>query len=257
MLRLSQIRYQVLLKNGTVELLAPAPKTNNTIYIDQLPLEPTGLGGFSSTIGGIYLSASRKWGGTATLYTNGSPYQLITNGETPLTYLTGQGGDFTWIDPTDIFITGMRELLFRKAISGSSSNSTHPFAESYPTQQTVQASQVMNRTVYSARYSYLVAAIASTSMILYGWWQLPRAFTLGPFEVAKAFNAPFLADSHFHGTGEKAFKSMGRKGIKYGEILDVDGGSEMREDDDGNLETGVGADIELLRQRGSGQRGKV
>ncbi|KAL5331841.1 hypothetical protein ACEPPN_001379 [Leptodophora sp. 'Broadleaf-Isolate-01'] len=264
MLRLSQVRYQVRLKNGTVELLAPAPETNNTINIEQIPLEPTGLDGFSSTVGGIYLSASKKWGGTATLYKNGSPYQLITSGETLLTYLTDERGDFTWVDPTDIFITGMRELLFRTAISASSSNSTSSTADASPAQQIVQASQVMSRTVYSSRYSYLIAAfslmlaaIASTSMILYGWWQLPRAFTLGPIEVAKAFNAPFLEDSHFYGTGEKAFKGMEKKGIRYGEILDVDGGSGMRGNDNMDLGTEFGSDIELLGQRGSGQRGKV
>ncbi|KAH9207618.1 hypothetical protein DL95DRAFT_395876 [Leptodontidium sp. 2 PMI_412] len=251
MLRLSQVRYQVRLKNGTVELLAPAPETNNTINIEQIPLEPTGLGGFSSTIGGIYLGASKKWGGTVTLYKNGSPYQLITSGETPLTYLTDERGDFTWVDPTDIFITGMRELLFRTAISASFSNSTSSTADASPAQQIVQASQVMSRTVYSSRYSYLIAAIASTSMILYGWWQLPRAFTIGPFEVAKAFNAPFLEDSHFYGTGEKAIKGMEKRGIRYGEILDVDGGSGMRGNDNRDLGT------EFVRILSCWDRGEV
>lgn len=249
-LRLSQVRYQVQLNNGTVQLLPPTPDSNNTIKVEQLNAEVKGPGLYSSTIGGLFLSADRKWGGSADLYSNGAPFQLLTTGETPLTYLNTYQKIYTWIDPTDVFIANIRELLFRTAIAASNSNSSNPLS------QTISATEETQRAVYDSRYEYLAAAFAvmlaavlATSSNLFGWWQLERVYSLGPFEVAKAFNAPFLKDSSYLGTSEKGFQAIEKKEIQYGEHVDGDTGS-INVVMGVNENAEVGQDIELLGAQG-------
>lgn len=249
-LRLSQVRYQVQLNNGTVQMLSPAADKNNTIKTIELYSETKGAGQFVTTLGGLYLSADRKWSGSAYLMLNGAPFQLMTSGETPLIYLNTFDGlrrIYTWEDPTDIFIASMRELMFRTAIAASRSPSLNS-----TTSQTVVAREASHRAVYDSRYEYLAAAFAvmlaailATSSNLFGWWQLERAYSIGPFEIAKAFNAPFLKEADYLGTSEKGFQAIEKKGIQYGEHADGDTGS-INVVMGGYESVEFGQDIELL-----------
>ncbi|KAL2061842.1 hypothetical protein VTL71DRAFT_7220 [Oculimacula yallundae] len=241
-LRLSRVRYQVQLRNGTVKLLAPVEGINNTISIETLSQEAKGGGRYPSSLGGIYLSANRKWGGQASLYRNGAPFQLMSEGETPLTYLD-DNSDYTWIDPTPVIISSMREILFRIAIAASNAESS----------QTVQANQEGQPTVYESQYGYLavaftviLAAILASTVNLFGWWQLDRPFSLGPFEIAKAFNAPFLKGTAYLSTSDKAFKGIMKAGIQYGELVDEHVGRTAAAQASGY----DGQDVELLSYPG-------
>lgn len=264
--RLSQVHYQVQLNNGTVKRL-PSAAGNNTIKIERLNYTENALGQ-TSMLGGLYLIAQAKWGGKASFYVNGAPYQLLPYGETVLTYLVRpKAGEYTWTDPTDVFIEGMRELLFRTAIAASATDwdfvtagNTTAKTNMTGAQQTVKATDHSYRAVYDSNYAYLggavfvmLAAIASTSTILYGWWQLPRAFTLGPFEVAKAFNAPWLKNEDFYGTGDKTFKGLESRQIRYGRILDGESGGRLEGNGDRVWRTDSGSDIELMGYQGSGE----
>ncbi|RAL67942.1 hypothetical protein DID88_008666 [Monilinia fructigena] len=100
---------------------------------------------------------------------------------------------FAWPDPKYIIIliSGLQELLFRAAIAASKSTSS----------QTIIANEEPQQTIYISHCEYLAIAVGSlfttiimTSVNLRGWWHFGRTFTLGPFKIAKAFNAPFIAD---------------------------------------------------------------
>lgn len=70
----------------------------------------------------------------------------------------------------------------------------------------------------------MIVAMLASSINLWGWWELGRAFTLGPFEIAKAFNAPFLEDARFFGSKERGFREIGGRPIRYGEFVGVEMG---------------------------------
>ena len=66
---------------------------------------------------------------------------------------------------------------------------------------------------------YFVVCVFCVLPVYYGYWQLGRAVTLGPFEIAAAFRAP---DLH-HPTNapiDTLIKEVGGRRVKFGEVLD-------------------------------------
>ena len=55
--------------------------------------------------------------------------------------------------------------------------------------------------------------------IYYGWWELGRRTTLSPLETAKASGAPTLREVNDNGTVEQIIRQVGKRRIRYGEIL--------------------------------------
>ena len=55
----------------------------------------------------------------------------------------------------------------------------------------------------------------------YGFWQLGRKVTLGPIEVAGAFQAPVMADHPAvatHGEVDQFIKEIGDRPVRYGQV---------------------------------------
>ncbi|KAG2162121.1 hypothetical protein JADG_001860 [Aureobasidium aubasidani] len=62
----------------------------------------------------------------------------------------------------------------------------------------------------------------------YGYWQLGRDVTLGPFEIANAFRAPVLDHPAVANAGVKdLIREVGKREVKYGEMVQNDAPSRL------------------------------
>ncbi|EME84606.1 uncharacterized protein MYCFIDRAFT_210925 [Pseudocercospora fijiensis CIRAD86] len=78
---------------------------------------------------------------------------------------------------------------------------------------------------YRTNWAYGIGAIASTFFcvlcvlpVYWGWWQLGRKVTLGPFEIAHAFRSPMTAQAA-NGGIEEVLKQVGQREVQYGHIV--------------------------------------
>lgn len=80
---------------------------------------------------------------------------------------------------------------------------------------------------YVTRNPYMWGAFASMLCCIlcvlrtyYGYWQLGRNVTLGPFEIANAFRAPVLDHSQAaNAVVNDLIKEIGDRQVKYGEMV--------------------------------------
>lgn len=128
----------------TAENLGPGLEVerNTTTSPFNLP-SPADTFSVGSTLRGLILTASRKWSGNAKLELNNRPYrEFSSDEETSLTYLPivpdfDGVNDFAWLDPRDIIISGLQELLCRAAIAASKPTSSATVIANEETQQTI------------------------------------------------------------------------------------------------------------------------
>ncbi|RSL51505.1 hypothetical protein CEP54_011367 [Fusarium duplospermum] len=140
---------------------------------------------------------------------------------------------FSMSDPLEDFTTTLHELSLRYALKSLPDDDPVRLAEldqymeltpntdirakalnfmqtrfSKTTNATIQESKTV--AVYRAQYAYMIVAISVTSVaailimvLLRGWSQLGRTFSLAPLEIAKAFNAPLLDSVASNATGDR------------------------------------------------------
>ncbi|KAH7112805.1 hypothetical protein B0J11DRAFT_585269 [Dendryphion nanum] len=82
---------------------------------------------------------------------------------------------------------------------------------------------------YETNYNYMGGAIVATFVTLllvlpvyWGFWQLGRRVTLGPLEIANAFNAPIVMPSKtksHHGDFDEVLQDVGERRVQYGQLL--------------------------------------
>jgi hypothetical protein len=218
---IAQVNYLVQVSNGTVELLPRPTDANDTIKVWQLYQEVHGLGQWPSTLGGIYSVAYTKYESSSSFYIDGTPLSLMYSGSIPIQYLVANSStlgtcDMYWTDPTPDIIAGIRELGFRTAIAAT--NST--------TDQTFEATEIAIVQVYVSHYHYLGGALLVMFLgvvlvfpTFLGWWQLGRKMSFSPIEIAKAFNAPLLAEFRSNSEMKKILKEAGGLEVVYGEVV--------------------------------------
>jgi hypothetical protein len=218
---IAQVNYPVQVSNGTVELLPRPTDANDTIKVWQLYQEVHGLGQWPSTLGGIYSVAYNKYESSSSFYIDGTPLSLMYSGSIPIQYLVANSStlgtcDMYWTDPTPDIIAGIRELGFRTAIAAT--NST--------TDQTFEATEIAIVQVYVSHYHYLGGALLVMFLgvvlvfpTFLGWWQLGRKMSFSPIEIAKAFNAPLLAEFRSNSEMKKILKEAGGLDVVYGEVV--------------------------------------
>src|SRR5438045_1641832 len=121
----------------------------------------------------------------------------------------------SWKDPTPDVLAGIREMVFRSAVSAS--NATD--------KQILAGTDTANRTFYTSDYRYLIAAMVVMVVdvcviipLFLGWWQLGRPVSLSPIEIAKAFRAPLLHGSECNGDVDMLLKEVGQRRARYGAI---------------------------------------
>jgi hypothetical protein len=156
-------------------------------------------------------------------------YDLSSTGAAAFEYSTRNDSDpsdltrcmITWKDPTNDMLATARQLAFRTAITAANTSNATDI-------QTMNALQENQVTIYRSNYLYLALALLFTLLsalcvapIFHGWWRLGRKMTLSPIEIAKAFNAPSLANSDSNLAIKALLKEVGSRELIYGAISAV------------------------------------
>ncbi|OQN98729.1 hypothetical protein B0A48_15395 [Cryoendolithus antarcticus] len=114
----------------------------------------------------------------------------------------------------------INEIMFLVAIdaSGSDPSSMHQY-------KTVQATMYTESIHYNTRFLYVMGAIISTVVCVlsvlptyWGYWQLGRKVSLGPFEIAHAFRSPMTA-SAANADIDQVLQQVGHQRVQYGHIV--------------------------------------
>lgn len=88
---------------------------------------------------------------------------------------------------------------------------------------------------YITDFNYVAGALVATFVtillvfpVYWGFWQLGRKVTLGPLEIANAFNAPIIKPDNVrgqHGDFEEVLHEVGKRRVRYGQLKDAPPGS--------------------------------
>ncbi|RBR21405.1 uncharacterized protein FIESC28_04942 [Fusarium coffeatum] len=194
----ARVRYPFTYTNGTVELEAPTPTTdgiaNRTEEMIYLETETSGMGRFSSRLGGFGIALSHIYNSNVQLYLTG---MMALQGEGLMQYSWISSNDsalgevyMTWSDPTPSILGAFNEIAFRTAATFSNSSF----------EQTVQGTQKRTFIKYTINTNFLAASLAVTFasalaivLLYHGFWLLGRPVTMSPLETAHAFQSPATA----------------------------------------------------------------
>jgi hypothetical protein len=138
----------------------------------------------------------------------------------------------------------MRELVFRMSIDAARYSNRSIFQSLAPEDPRVQQRHTANwtqpgiaytgrqqRTVYRTDWRYVAAAAAASLLcgvlggvlpLFWGWWQLGRAVSLNPLEIAQAFRAPLLARGSAAPSNAgraELVRACGAKRVRYGAVV--------------------------------------
>jgi len=129
-------------------------------------------------------------------------YQVQTKGLLANTYMTRATGPLddcqtTFQDPMDDILNAYREIGLRISVAQGAENATPgglAAVPPQPQQQTVPYTSVGVRVQYGVDWRNAAAAVvvgllgpAASLLLLWGWWQLGRDFSLSPLELANVF----------------------------------------------------------------------
>jgi hypothetical protein len=134
-----------------------------------------------------------------------------------------------FLDPTDEIVLKYNQIMFRAGIA----NSTIPnvlekgiFDKGVSLNQTVQAKQTVKQDIFNSdlRWYAGAAAIELITILLilpmfWGWWTLGwSSYTMSPFTMALAFNAPLLEDVNSASGARGVVRKLGSMQVKFGLI---------------------------------------
>lgn len=270
-LQAATIEYPISIANNVVTLGdVSSPKVlalqNSSVYSHSCLVDCPVYAQGGMTISGITLSAQRFFNSSAILTHVASsphtafPWILDYAGTLSNQYQNVTESDFaysinncnmTYLDPTNVIIQAMNEMMFRTALRASNTSLyaglegfNHPGesvifipmpgVDGVPRNTNITMTQTSSINVYSSNYKFLGASIAIIllSLILitplyYGYWKIGRRPTLNPLETAKAFRAPLLerAGSNMEVTG--LVKVVGPTKVRYGEVLREEDGVQV------------------------------
>ena len=245
-------RYPVTVTNDSVALRPRDVEQNNTEYLVLREEEDSGMQDWPSTLGGLWLSLSHAFSGTAKLQRSSAYVTLRTTDESPLVYVNYPNArdmntdHVTWNDPIDDMISMVQELSLRTAIAttdhlppstqGIGPQDTYLLTAGQPNillpnltlvnrtlSQNVNASMTFSETVYESHFGWLAGSLAAMFLafaaifpLFSGWWHLGRAVSMSPIEIAKAFGAPIVMQTDSNGTARDLVNDIGKLQIGYG-----------------------------------------
>jgi hypothetical protein len=177
-----------------------------------------------STIGGFQFAAASLFTSTV-IFNFGGPVSdsVFTGALASQMVRSSDGWDVVAQDPMDVMLDAMREIAFRTSVRAG-----RDLANVTDAKQQVEYHGWATHSIYVTDYRYMAAAmvlgIASVLAIgqtFYGWWELGRTVSLSPLEIAKAFNAPLLAQvgSNFDLSNTKQLGPLATARVQYGEKL--------------------------------------
>lgn len=211
-----------------------------TVKEDLEPRGKTMLGGFYVGLDTAYTSSvtlnytGNGTEGGFTVKHSGSAGQQAVSG-----IPTGDYCNWTFSDPTSIVYEAISQWSFLMSFYNTSLGD-----DTYTS--FVSPSRHSPKTVlYSVQWMYYVGGIVSMFVCVlctipsyYGYWQLSRKVSLGPFEIAHAFGAPMLVDQvaerrerEYNGEVKILLQDVGMKKVQ---LTGGDGASRVVVVSDGN-----------------------
>lgn len=135
-------------------------------------------------------------------------------------------------DPAIELLRKVNTLSFVAALylRGQPSTAVSSRAAAGLARQTVLTSVTGIVEEYTTDFRYVAGALVASfvTMILvfpvyWGFWHLGRKVTLGPLEIANAFNAPAIRPSNVkaqHGDFDEVLQEVGKRRVRYGQLVD-------------------------------------
>lgn len=208
-------------------------------YKDVLEEDPTLATGSSTRIGGIYSVLDQYLSGMSTLaYNEDNNFVLYQMGlaNNPLfknAYnASSPSCGYLYNDPLDHIIQRINLLMFTLSVdpffNGWENNSPYNTTE-------VPGKQYGQSIHYKTNKPFMYGALASILVCVlcvlpsyWGYWQLGRDVTLGPFEIANAFRAPILDHPSVANAGVKVLiREVGQREVKYGQMVQNDASGRL------------------------------
>jgi len=190
----------------------------------------TRLGGIARTLQANYGSrAQLTMASNSTLWSTSVSNQFASLQQYNADVNTTEDCPLSFWDPMSAIMTGINDLMFIVSDdlqNRAGANDTDEYYDS--SAENIAASQYLDEIHYESHFVYLWGALASTFVCIlcilpsyWGFWELGRPVSLGPFEIAHAFQAPALSDVH-SGAGhvKEVLKAAGRQKVRYAEGYD-------------------------------------
>jgi hypothetical protein len=197
---------------------------HRSIFADLSSREMSGPGtpAHGRTIGGFEYAASYMFSSQAIYVFAGAKSSITLNGSLANEMIRGIGNGMeeTFGDPMEDMLEKFREIAFRASVRTGRDRANVTDA-----QQSITYHGTANHSIYITDYRYMIAAAAvsiasiiAISATFYGWWQLGRTATLGPLEIAKAFDTPLLAQvgSNVNLSDNSNLGAVGATRVQYG-----------------------------------------
>jgi hypothetical protein len=208
-------------------------------YKDILEDHTTFTGDQETVIGGFVQVFNQYLAGSSSLRYEGIPgkYVLDQTGQAgvmpflPTHDDTTRSCYFAYSDSLDYLIRQINQLTFALAVDPWHSNYDNaPF-----TPTNISAIQYGSSIHYKTNHGFMWGALASILVCIlcvlpsyWGYWQLGRDVTLGPFEIANAFRAPILDHPSVANAGVKVLiREVGQREVKYGEMVQNDASGRL------------------------------
>lgn len=205
-----------------------------------------------SLLGGFYQTVVDLYQGFCYYDINENSY--IFQGPGPRAYVnsttvTGRDANgryiFDMLDPLEDFTTTLNDISLRyamKTVQGAGrveqneasfgpvgdlrNVSLQKIKTPLSKSQAVNLSESTTTPVYRVNYAYAAVAMGVTlltslciSVLLKDWKLLGREFSMSPLELAKAFNAPLLAEVGSNSTAAEISQAVGLKRVRYGDVV--------------------------------------
>ncbi|KAH0157093.1 hypothetical protein KCU67_g8051, partial [Aureobasidium melanogenum] len=200
--------------------------------------DPSFFTGNSPTVlGGIVEALNRNLAGTSSMHYDSGRFRVDQTGAAgykPFDFHrnTSTGCDLAFSDPLDYTILQLNSLMFVMAVDvwgDNWENNNYTFTKDF------EAVQYGTSIHYKTNKPYMWGALASMLVCVlcvlpsyWGYWQLGRDVTLGPFEIANAFRAPVLDHPAVANAGVKdLIREVGQREVKYGAMVQNDASGRL------------------------------
>ncbi|KAH0191255.1 hypothetical protein KCU99_g6843, partial [Aureobasidium melanogenum] len=194
-------------------------------------------GGTPTVIGGIVEILNRYLAGTSTMHYDRGQFTVDQTGAAgvlPFDYIrnTSNGCDFQFRDPLDSAVLQINSLMFVLAVDpwgANYENNNSTLTERFKaTLYATSIHYVTNRRYMWAALAMMLVCVLCVIPSYWGYWQLGRDVTLGPFEIANAFRAPVLDHPAVANAGVKdLIREVGQREVKYGAMVQNDASGRL------------------------------
>jgi len=147
------------------------------------------------------------------------PFRVAYDPSTP-------GCAYSYKDPLDHILRRLNLLMFVLSVDPESMNINNDFSIT----TSISIDEYSRSIHYKTNHGFMYGALASILFCVlcvlpsyWGYWQLGRDVTLGPFEIANAFRAPILDHPTVANAGVKELiREVGQREVKYGAMVQTD-----------------------------------